>query len=93
MQIQNIILNLLKEYGEELSNDTLKNANGETKIFGSGGNLDSLGLVNFVADLEELLSEKLEKQIVLADEKTMSAKNSPFKDVATLSRFIEEKIS
>lgn len=93
MQIQNIILNLLKEYGEELNNEALKNPNLETKIYGTGGNLDSLGLVNFVADLEELLSENLEKEIVLADEKTMSAKNSPFKDVATLSRFIEEKIS
>ena len=91
MRIQNIILNLLKEYGEELGNETLKNATEGTKIFGAGGNLDSLGLVNFVADLEDLLSEALQKPIVLADEKTMSAKNSPFKDVATLCAFIEGK--
>lgn len=56
------------------------------------GNLDSLALVSFIADLEEIISKKFDLNIILADEKAMSAKNSPFKDVSTLSLYIKNLI-
>ncbi|MCX2683647.1 hypothetical protein OQH60_07315 [Campylobacter sp. MIT 21-1685] len=86
-QIEKLIFEALKNVGDELENENLKNPNLETKIYGTGGELDSLSLVSFIADLEQMLSS-LGIDIVLADERTMSARNSPFKDVATLTQYI-----
>ena len=57
-----------------------------------GGVLDSLALVSLVSDLEELLSQKFGKEIILADEKMMSVKNSPFKDVKSLAAYIHKTL-
>lgn len=91
-KIQNIIFEALKNLSDELENNELKTPTLQTKIYGIDGNLDSLALVSFIADLEEMLSE-IGIDIVLADEKTMSARNSPFKDVETLTQFILAKRS
>jgi len=90
-EIENLIYEALKSINDELENENLKNPNANTQIYGIEGNLDSLALVSFITDLESLLSERLGIDIVLADEKTMSARNSPFKDVSTLSQYILTK--
>lgn len=90
-KIYSLIYKALQTLAEELENENLKNPTPETKIYGIDGNLDSLALVSFIADLEEMLATELNLNLVLADEKTMSGRNSPFKDVATLSTYILEK--
>ena len=50
-KIQNLIIDSLKNLAEELENETLKNPTKDTKIYGINGNLDSLALVSFIADL------------------------------------------
>lgn len=89
-KIQNIIFEALENLSDELENNELKTPTLQTKIYGIDGNLDSLALVSFIADLEEMLSG-IGINIVLADEKAMSARNSPFKDVETLVQYIFEK--
>ncbi|AJC88745.1 hypothetical protein [Campylobacter lari] len=91
-KIQNIIFYSLKNLADELENDDFKNPNLKTKIYGINGNLDSLALVSLVSDLEELLSEEFNKEIILANEKMMSARNSPFKDVESLTDYIIKKL-
>ena len=86
--IEQIILNALTNLADELESEDLRNPNKDTKIYGIDGNLDSLSLVSLIADLESELSEKLNINIVLADEKAMSMRNSPFRDVATLTQYI-----
>ncbi|MCR6574032.1 hypothetical protein [Campylobacter insulaenigrae] len=69
--------------------EELRSANINTKLYsGSGGLLDSLALVNLVADLEAELSKELNAEVTIADEKMMSLRNSPFKDVETLAQYI-----
>tara|TARA_B100000579_G_scaffold324280_1_gene274045 strand:- start:6545 stop:6832 length:288 start_codon:yes stop_codon:yes gene_type:complete len=86
--IETIVINLLKDLGDENGNDNLLNANLKTKLFGENGNLDSMGLVIFISDLEELLQENFNKNITLADDRAMSQKTSPFRNVETLIKHI-----
>ncbi|TLD82023.1 hypothetical protein LS68_003175 [Helicobacter sp. MIT 05-5293] len=90
-KIQSVIFEALANLADELENNELKAPTSQTKIYGIGGNLDSLALVSFIADLEEMLSEALKLEVILADEKTMSGRNSPFKDVSTLTSYILTK--
>ncbi|MDX9814020.1 MAG: hypothetical protein RBS91_05100 [Sulfurimonadaceae bacterium] len=89
-KIENIIYEALKELNEELENETFLNPNLKTKLYGGSGAMDSLALVSFIADVEEKISIEFNKDIVLADEKAMSQKTSPFRDVQSLSSYILE---
>jgi acyl carrier protein len=62
--------------------------NVQTKLFGKGGNLDSLGLVNLIVSVEEKVNDKFGVTISLADEKAMSQINSPFLTVNSLAGYI-----
>lgn len=53
-----------------------------------GGGLDSLALVSFITDLEQTLNDELGLELILADERAMSSKNSPFKNVDSLTQYI-----
>jgi acyl carrier protein len=59
-------------------------------IFGAGAPLDSLGLVNLLADLEYKIGEEFGREVVLASEQAMSRSRSPFRDVASLTDYIVE---
>ena len=59
-----------------------------TIIFGKGGQLDSLGLVNLIVSLEEAVNDFFNIEITLADERAMSLKSNPFQTVSTLTDYI-----
>lgn len=66
----------------------------ETRLFGgSHGVLDSLGIVLLVTDIEERISDIFDIEIVLADDRAMSRKTSPFRDVGMLITYVESLIS
>ena len=62
-------------------------------VFGPGGTLDSLGLVNFLADLEYRVAEEFGRDVVLASEQAMSRSRSPFRDVSALSEYVLELLA
>jgi hypothetical protein len=62
-------------------------------IFGSGGMLDSLELVNFLADLEYRLDEEFGRGVVLASDRAMSRSRSPFRDADSLAGYIMELLA
>lgn len=89
-KIEEIILEVLNEMNEELENENLNNPTSETKLYGGSGALDSLALVSLITDLEERISDEFEKDIILADEKAMSQRTSPFRNVETLTNYIQK---
>ncbi|WP_418184841.1 hypothetical protein ACNSOS_07760 [Aliarcobacter vitoriensis] len=89
-QIEQIIIETLKELNEELENELFINPTSKTKLYGGTGALDSLALVSFITDLEDKISDKFEKNVILADEKAMSAKTSPFRNIETLTLYIKD---
>jgi hypothetical protein len=71
--------------------ETLPTGLGEnSRIFGGSAPLDSLGLVNFLADLESRIMEEFGREIVLASDRAMSRQNSPFRDVPSLTEYVVE---
>ena len=89
-KIEKIIVEALVELNEELENENLNNPTIETKLYGGSGALDSLTLVSLITDLEERISDEFEKDIILADEKAMSQRTSPFRSVETLTNYIQK---
>ena len=77
-------------YNEEADNESqiVK----EADLFGKNGQLDSLGLVNFLVIVEDLLREEHDIGIVIANERAISTKNSPFASIDALIAFVLEEI-
>ena len=92
MELENKIINFLEEFLKEELEETIE-LNLESKLFGGGGPLDSMALVNLLVDLEELIEDDYGLSVTLADEKAMSRRTSPFSRVKYLIEYIEEKIN
>ncbi|MBY0540975.1 MAG: hypothetical protein K2P52_06120 [Campylobacterales bacterium] len=88
-RIENIIIESLKEYNQILESLELNNPTNKTMLYGEKSVLDSMGLVYLITDIEEKISDQFSKNIVLADEKAMSQKTSPFRDVESLTNYIQ----
>ncbi|MGH1600847.1 hypothetical protein [Campylobacter majalis] len=70
--------------------DDVKNVENTDLLFGRSDALfDSVGLVSFLIELEEVIYDDFGKNITLADEKAMSQKTSPFINIKTLSKYIQ----
>jgi len=63
-------------------------AGSETALFGAEGQLDSMSLVSLIVSVEEAVEEAFGVAIVLASEKAMSARRSPFASVASLTEHV-----
>ena len=63
-----------------------------TALFGSGSKLDSLGLINLIVAVEQNIEDEFDITIILADERAMSQKHSPFRTVRSLVDYIETLI-
>jgi acyl carrier protein len=88
-KILTIIYAALKDASEELGKPELASPGPETHLYGRRGHLDSLALVNLLADVEQRVADDLGKAIVLADERAMSQKRSPFATTGTLADYVE----
>lgn len=62
--------------------------NEDTRLIGREAVLDSMGLVNLIIEVEQRLEDEHDITVVLADERAMSQKNSPFRSVQTLADYI-----
>jgi len=92
MELENKIIKFLEEFLKEELEETIE-LSMDSKLFGGGGPLDSMALVNLIVDLEELIQDDYGKTITLADEKAMSRRTSPFSRVKNLIDYIREKLN
>lgn len=60
----------------------------EIRLIGHESILDSLGLVSLVVEVEQHLADDLEVTLILADERAMSQKRSPFRSIGALADYI-----
>ena len=87
-----IIKEAIEELNEELDYDTLKNVSEETTLFGGDDGIDSLSLVLLVTSIESAIFDDLDVTISLADEKAMSMRNSPYRNVGSLLEFAVQRM-
>ena len=91
-QIVDLIYLAIDELNETSDNDPIiKSAT--TAHYGASSSLDSVDLVNLLLSVEELLEDELGVEIVIANEKALSQKNSPFKTVETLAQYLTDEIN
>ena len=90
--IEILIYDSLKETVDLLPGNISFEKNRETSLLSSDGILDSLGLVTFLVNLEQKISDEFDLQITIADEKSFSIKNSPFKNIGSLTDYIKSML-
>ena len=78
-------INLARETDQQLK------IHAQAPIFGPDSALDSLGLVSLLIDIEDSFADN-EIEISLSDERAMSQKRSPYRDVPTLVDYISTQI-
>jgi len=87
--IKPLLLEKFKEFVEENDIDLTSNDIDEnTRLIGSSSIFDSIELVTFIVEVEQMLEETTGRQLQLASEKAMSRRTSPFISLATLAKYI-----
>lgn len=78
----------------ELTRDILGEEDGsamtleaETRLFGKGGLLDSIGIVSLVVAVEQAVEDRFGEAVALADEKALSQSQSPYRTIGSLAEY------
>ena len=87
-KIDHIITEAIAEINSNLPKDKQFLISKETPLFGENANIDSLGFVNLLVNIEYNIEDEFNLSITIADEQAMSQKNSPFKTLGTLSDYV-----
>lgn len=91
-EIESLVIETVRLLAADFELAALTEPTASSALYGGDGPLDSMALVNLIADLEDAVAEKFDASITLADEKAMSARNSPFKDITSLAQAVAERI-
>ena len=85
-----LVLRCVELYCDENGIAVDINKGEDLRLFGGESLLDSLGLVSLIVQIEEEIEDKYNLSVVLADEKAMSRRTSPFAKVSYLVDYIFE---
>jgi acyl carrier protein len=88
-QIQMIVLDALHMANQARADENKLIVAPDAPLFGHNGQLDSMGIVALIIDIEEALAEA-GWDVILTAERAMSRVQSPFKDVPSLVAYVEE---
>ncbi|WP_342432766.1 acyl carrier protein [Neobacillus sp. FSL H8-0543] len=96
-KISKIVFTTIEEFNATYEEKIPVELREDTPLYGKDGILDSLGLVSIIVMIEQAIEDELEVSLILADEKAMSQKTSPFLKVGLLVDYIyrvmEEEMS
>ena len=87
-----LIFEGIKDYNTQVNKKNQLPISVELELFSENGVLDSLGLVNLIMSIEEQFEDYLDTSIVIADEKAMSQKNSPFQSVRSMADYLSKEL-
>jgi len=90
--VRQVVLSAIDEINATLPDARKLTKQPETRLFGRGSALDSLGLVNLIVAVEQRLGDELGLALTLADEKALSRASSPFRSIDSLTTYILDVI-
>ncbi len=89
--IHKIILSVIREFNEQVPEENRVkdvNENDDIKLYGTGGALDSIGLINFIMITESIFSDKHAVSVNLADESLFSGGINHFETNTSIVNYI-----
>ena len=96
-QVERMLFDLIGKINDKRPEDRNIAKEKNTELFGEGGALDSLELVNLIVAFEEKIRSNLNLAITLADDRAMSQKRNPFRSIGSLTDYaimlIKEKVN
>ena len=87
-EITELILEALKEFRTHLGKKWTADLSPAMPLYGHSSEMDSLGLVQLLIDVEERVSDRYGVPVSLTDEKAMSQTHSPFRSVNSLAQYL-----
>lgn len=88
-----IVTNAIDEINLDQEVESKLNNAPEFLLLNSESSIDSLTLVRLLITVERLIEEKTSKSIVVVDESTFDAEESPFATVGTLIDHVEKLLT
>jgi hypothetical protein len=89
-EISQLIVETVESFAEENNIAVVLPCSLETRLFGGNSAFDSMALVSLIVQIEEVIEEKIGMALILADEKAMSRRTSPFSNISSLAEYIVE---
>jgi hypothetical protein len=90
---QNIVDEAIVEVNLDQEPDGILINAPETLLLDSQSNIDSLALVRLLIAIERLIEEKTGKSVVVVDESTFEAEQSPFATIGSLTAHVERLLA
>lgn len=90
--ILDLIYSTIDNHNKLNPKDLLLEKKLETILLGPNGNLDSLGLLTFLVEVETLIQNNVDKNISVLNENFFMNENGPYKNVDSLSKYILSQI-
>jgi hypothetical protein len=87
--IENILKESIEEINAQLETEEKLVYTPEEELLGNTGKLDSLSFVTLVSIIEDKILDYTDKKVYLVTDKAFSQKYSPFKNIKSLTIFIE----
>lgn len=88
-----IVRDALQDLREGFGQDDAGEITPDTALYGGESVLDSLSLVLLVSAVEEAIRERLGVDVLLASERAMSQRQSPYRTVGAFVEFIEAELA
>jgi acyl carrier protein len=86
--VTNLIFDAVTQHFEQVDSAVPEPMSTDTVLYGAEAVLDSLGLVNVIAAVEDMLIDTFDTEIWLTDERALAQAESPYRTVGSLSRYI-----
>lgn len=90
--LSSLVFDVIRQFGEEMDHDGLKNPDEQTPLMGEKSGMDSIALVSLIVEVETRVGEVTGQDLVLADDQAMSLRRSPFRRAGTLIDYLVERL-
>lgn len=88
-----LVRSTVEELNGELGYPQLEKVDAGTELFGGSNGVDSLTVVRIIAEVERAAAARFGRPVVLADERAMSRRSSPYRTVGTIATLLRERLA